>query len=107
MALYTAICKKCGHVEDYIASIEDRHNTPEHCEQKMEKMITAAMVSPEYHSFHSPIDGSFIENRTQFYAHMKKHNVVPYSDVIGVKPPESKGTNIKQDIAEAMHKLGG
>lgn len=45
-------------------------------------MVTAMGLSDHF-SIVSPITGETVRSRSGYYAHMKKHNVVPESDMRG------------------------
>lgn len=89
MPTYTAKCEVCGHEQDYIARVQDRENTPicQVCEGDMYKIVTATMVTAmgiaDNYQVVSPIDGKTLYGRSQYYAHMKEHNVVPMSEMQG------------------------
>lgn len=45
--------------------------------------MVSAMGLSDHYQVRSPIDGKMIYGRSDYYAHMKKHNVVPESDLRG------------------------
>lgn len=89
MPTYTARCSSCGHEQDYVARVADREKTPtcEVCESATHKIMTATQISAmgvaDNYQMKSPIDGSMIYGRSQYYDHMKKHDVIPLSDIQG------------------------
>lgn len=96
MPLYTAECKTCQHRQDYIRKIAERHNTPEceECGGETAQAITATMLPcmaiSETMNIVSPIDGAVLRSKSDYEAHMKKHNVRPSSEFDGVKKEEKK-----------------
>lgn len=119
MPTYSARCPKCGHEEDYIARIADRDKTPRctPCKKKMERFIVPPMLAAigiaDHFSIVSPIDGSQIHGRSEYYAHIQKHGVVPSSDLKGEaehqKKQRSKVEKAKrvETIQQAIAKHGG
>lgn len=90
MPTYACKCSKCGIEQDYYAKIADRDITPkcDVCKGKTVKMLSTPMISAmglTSGSFQvkSPIDGQVIHGRSEYFAHMKKHGVVPESDLKG------------------------
>jgi len=53
----------------------------------MHKIMTATMVTAmgiaDNYQVVSPIDGKTLYGRSQYYSHMKEHNVVPMSEMQG------------------------
>ena len=111
MPTYEAACPDCGHKQDYIRKIADRHNTPdcEHCGAKTALTITAVMVpcmGIADGSMHvvSPIDGTVMRCKDDYESHMKKHNVRPTSEFEGCKPVEKKiDKNAIREAASAAY----
>jgi hypothetical protein len=105
LPVYTAQCSACAHRQEYIRKIADRHNTPlcEECGAATGLAITTVMVpcmaiSESMHVV-SPIDGAVLRCKSDYEAHMKKHNVRPSSEFEGVKK-EEKGLD-KEKLREA------
>jgi hypothetical protein len=117
MPTYSAVCKTCSKEQDYIAKVDDRNITPTCCKASMERVLVAPMVSAmgiaDNTQLVSPIDGRTLYGRSEYYAHMKKHNVVPASDVQGEAEHQKKQTAVKvkakrkEAIAKTIQKLGG
>lgn len=115
MALYTAKCPDCGNEQDYIRKIVDRDNTPNCsvCGTKTVKAVTTCMLPvmaiSETMNVVSPIDGSVLRSRYDYQAHMKKHNVMPMSEVEGHKPtqPKTDMEGIREAASAAYDKLVG
>jgi putative FmdB family regulatory protein len=106
MPLYTARCETCEHEQDYIRKIADRHDTPccEECGGVMVQAIKGTflpcMAISETMHIVSPIDGAILRSKSDYEAHMRKHNVRPASDFEGVKRDE--GHNVSREaIREA------
>lgn len=47
MPVYLAECGICGKQQDYVASVEDRANTPMCCGAQTQKILTAARVTAD------------------------------------------------------------
>lgn len=110
MPTYQSICLKCEASHDYVRKIDDRNDTPACCGDKTTKLITAASVPCEYaSSFISPIDGKPVHGREQFFAHMKKHDVIPYIPGCGKTAADAakeRDVGRKKAIIEALQTHG-
>lgn len=119
MPLYTAKCVKCDNYESYVAKVDDRYKTPKCsvCDSETEKQLDSPMVTAmglaDHAAFRSPLDGTMIYGRSDYYKHMKKHGVVPESDLKGEvahqkKQTEAKEKNArKETIQRTIQQLGG
>lgn len=79
MPNYEAWCVLCNEEQTYYRSIENRHDTPICCGQKMSKMISRVMgfVQPEIR-YDSPIDGRIITTKQQRLDDLARNNCQPY-----------------------------
>lgn len=83
----------------------------------MERFIVPTMLAAigvaDHFSIVSPIDGSHLHGRSEYFAHMKKHGVVPSSDLKGEaehqKKQRAKVEKAKrvETIHQAIAKHGG
>lgn len=117
MPTYSARCSECGVAKDYITRIADRDNTPVCCNKQMVKQLSApaipAMGLSDHFMVVSPIDGKPIYGRSDYLAHLKKHNVRPESDLKGEaeyrkaqQQAADKATR-RETIAKAIAQHGG
>ncbi len=87
MPFYTALCIHCGTEHSYLRKIDDRNDTPVCCGEKTEKLLDNPMVTAmglaDHYQVVSPITNETLYGRSAYYNHMKKHGVVPTSDLEG------------------------
>ncbi|MCA1859307.1 hypothetical protein LE191_04180 [Janthinobacterium sp. HSC-3S05] len=117
MPTYSARCAKCGTEHDYISRIANRDETPLCCEAKTERFITPTMIPAmglsDHYQVVSPIDGKPIYGRSEYYAHLKKHNVLPESEMKGESEHRKKESAKKdkaarrENILKAIKQHGG
>ena len=118
MAIYPYKCVQCGAGEEVVQSISSYSVLPNvpFCSGHgpMQRVITAPLVSFDtapWAAFQSPIDGSFIDSKSKQREHMAKHGVVLYDDIApdierNRRRIQAQATaDLKQDIAESIHKL--
>lgn len=106
MPMYPARCVKCGHTEDFYATIDDRNNVPKHCKKPMQRLITKAFVMEDMKPYVSPLDGKVVSSRKEHREKMEKHGVIEIGNE-KIKPrkrPEPEG--IKQDVYDAFKQHG-
>jgi hypothetical protein len=103
MPTYSARCTKCGQEQDYIARIANRDDTPVCCDVKTERFITGTMLPAmgisDHYKVVSPIDGSTLYGRSEYNAHLKKHNVLPQSELQGEAERQKKYADAKEKSA--------
>jgi len=110
MPIYSAKCSNpdCTKEQTYFSKIDDRNTTPgcEDCGSPTERLLDTPMVTAmglsDHFQVRSPIDGSMIYGRSDYYAHMKKHNVVPESDLRGEAEHRQKAA--KKEAKEQRRK---
>lgn len=69
----------------------------------------APMIMKDIDGYTSQVTGEWIGSRSQHRAHLKEHRLVEVGNEINAhmsQRREQPKTNIKQDIANAMHRLG-
>jgi len=69
----------------------------------------APMIMKDIDGYKSQVTGEWIGSRSQHRAHLKEHRLVEVGNEIKAhmsQRREQPKTNIKQDIANAMHRLG-
>lgn len=112
MPAYDAACNDCGHITEYRRSYKDYLDVPacEACGGETHKVILqAAMVGAMgltggSFSIISPIDGTEVHGKSEYEAHMKKHNVMHASEFKGqaeVVRKEKAATQAKELRAAA------
>ncbi len=105
MPTYTARCPNCETTQDYVSKIDDRDNTPScvTCGTTTTRILTSTMISAmgiaDHAAIQSPIDGSMIYGRSEYYKHMQKHGVVPESDIKGEAAHQQKQAAKKEKDA--------
>lgn len=117
MAIYTYRCLKCDGEKEVVQSISEycrAPRIPECCSETMERRLTATLLTTNvatYNAFRSPIDGQFIDSRTKYNAHMRKHGVVPFDEL---KPDFERNkrrrkqeaiAGVKQAVVEATQRV--
>lgn len=115
MPLYEAECPHCGTRQDYFSKIDARLTTPScvKCGGHTNKALTITMlpILPLAESMNvvSPIDGTVMRSRSDYFNHMKKHNVRPASDYEGVKKvePTLDKEKLRQTISDAYDRHVG
>ncbi len=106
MPIYRAICQ-CGHAEDVFRPVSQYDDLPFHCGLKMSRAITAPHVIPDIQPYRSMATGQYIEGRRQHRDHLKQHGLIEVgNETPKPRPPVELG-GIKQDLAEAVHKVLG
>jgi len=75
MPLYDYHCPACGHIETKFQRIAELDVvTFEHCRGvKMERLISAPMVAPDYEPYSCPITGRLISGRREHIENLKRH----------------------------------
>lgn len=117
MPTYSARCAKCGTEHDFIARIADRDKTPLCCDAKTERFITPTMLPAmglsDHYQIVSPIDGKTLYGKSEYDAHLKKHNVLPESEMKGESERRKKEADAKdkaarrETIRQAFKQHGG
>lgn len=101
MPVYVIRCGQCGSRDEVVRSIKGYDDLPEHCGQKMERVVTPALVMTDLQPYKSMIDGSMISSRSQHRAHLKQHNCIEignetkYLQTKASPPPGLKETLIR------------
>lgn len=117
--LYTALCHACGSKHSYIRSIAERHDTPECCGAKTEKVIDAPMISAmAYAGTHRGFvahrnDGTpvVLDSGTDIKKHMRTENLLSYTEGAAEAGHQRKNIERKHDegrrqaVIEAYQKL--
>lgn len=104
MPLYSAKCSShdCNKNQTYFSKIADRNTTPacDGCGSPTERVLDTPMITAMGLSDHfqvvSPIDGTTLYGRSAYYDHMKKHNVVPESELRGEAEHRQKAMKKEQ-----------
>lgn len=104
MPTYSAVCSNedCCHQQDYFRKVADRNDTPacDACGSPTERTLDAPMVTAiglsDAYQVRSPITGEMLYGRDAYYGHMKKHNVVPASDLQGEAEHRQKAISKEQ-----------
>ena len=79
MPVYEAKCHECGTVHSYYQTVDNRHETPECCGAKTEKVILNAPVGRVENIFYtSPIDGRPITTKQERIEDLKRNNSRPW-----------------------------
>lgn len=117
MPTYSARCTRCGTEHDYVARIADRDGTPTCCDASTERFITPTMIPVMGLSDHyqqvSPVDGRTLYGRSEYEAELKKHNLVPSSEMKGEAErrkkyaAENETKARKETIRKAIQQHGG
>ena len=78
MPMYGCICPKCGEYETIYRAIASRDDTPEHCGEKMQRIVEAPSVQVDIGGYTSPIDGRWIEGKAARREDLKRNNCRPW-----------------------------
>lgn len=107
MPIYAIRCSHCGERQDVYRAVKDYDNLPEHCGERMHRMVTAPYVVPDIQPYQSMVTGEMITSRSQHRAHLKQHNKV---EVGNEKPPAPKPIeppgDLKKDLYETFAGYG-
>lgn len=90
MPIYAVKCTKCDHKEDIFRSVAQYNDLPDHCGERMQRVITAPYVAPDIQPYKSTITGEPITSRSQHRAHLKQHGMVE----VGNEKPKLKKKEI-------------
>lgn len=110
MPTYTAKCISCSHEQDFVSKIDDRDNTPQCsvCNSKTNRILTATMITAmgiaDHYAIRSPIDGSMLYGKSDYNKHLKKHGVVPESEMKGEAAHQKKQA-AKQEKAKRIETI--
>lgn len=90
MPIYAIKCSTCGHAEDIFRTIAEYDNLPDHCGQRMQRVICAPHVVADIQPYKSMITGELISSRSQHRSHLKDHGMVE----VGNEKPKLKKKEI-------------
>lgn len=78
MPLYSCVCHECGQKTSIYRAIASRDDTPEHCGEKMQRIVEAPAVQVDIGGYTSPIDGRWIEGKAARREDLKRNNCRPW-----------------------------
>lgn len=80
MPIYIYQCD-CGFVQDAYRTIEGRDDAPDHCGQRVQRIISApSMVIGDIQPYQSMVDGTMVMGRAEHREHLKRHNLIEVGD---------------------------
>lgn len=106
MPIYAIRCSHCGERQDVYRSVKDYDDLPEHCGERMTRMVTAPYVVTDIQPYQSMVTGEMITSRSRHREHLKQHGKI---EIGNEKPPTSTPVvknDIKQDIAQVLTGYG-
>ena len=86
MPIYSIKCAKCRHAEDIFRSLAQYDDLPDHCGQRMQRVICAPHVMADIQPYKSMITGEMIGSRSRHREHLKDHNMIE----LGNEKPDFK-----------------
>lgn len=105
MPIYTVRCVCCDATQDIYRSLKEFDDLPEHCGQRVERVITAPYVAPDIQPFRSIVDGSVINSRSDRREHMKKHKLIELGNE-PIKKQEYRGDhNVRPELTQAVKQV--
>jgi putative FmdB family regulatory protein len=108
--LYAYRCPSCGHQQDDVRSVEERHNGPNcaKCGTKTEKLILPPQSMPDIQPYRSVIDGSLISSRSKHREHLKAHGCIEVGNEKLPPPKKPKAPpGAKEAVIAAVKKHTG
>lgn len=82
MPLYEAVCRHCGKYEPYYRKLERYLDTPQCCNEPMQKVIHhPPMAIPEITPYQSPITGSWVDSRQQRREDFARNQCRPWEGI--------------------------
>ncbi len=106
MPIYAIRCSHCGERQDVYRALKEYDNLPEHCGERMQRMVTAPYVQADIQPYQSMVTGEMITSRSQHRSHLKQHGKI---EVGNEQMPASKPVvkdDIKRDIAQVLNGYG-
>ena len=88
MPLYVVRCVKCGEELEIIRSLAHYNDLPDHCGEKMERVIVAPAVLGDIQPYKSMITGEMITSRSKHKEHLRQHGCTE----VGNEVPKSQTT---------------
>jgi predicted nucleic acid-binding Zn ribbon protein len=108
MPIYAIKCNHCGHSEDVYRSVANYNDLPEHCGEKMGRMLTAPFVQADIQGYQSQATGEYIQSRSAHREHLKKHGLIELGNEKISPPSQPKpDPTIKRDIINAVNSVMG
>lgn len=104
MPMYEFRCDQCGSVSDHYMKMSEYQsfNFPQHCGEKMQRIISPPFVMPDINSYKSVVTGEMITSRSHHREHLKKHDLIEVGNEYP-KPREIKPIpGLKQEIIKNM-----
>jgi len=106
MPIYETMCKDCGKVDSYYATVKDRHKVPEcECGHTPERIISASNLSI-FNEYVSPVTGELIDDKSKHRNHKKQHGLIEVGNepVKQSKAYSYDANEVKKEIAKQLYK---
>lgn len=107
MPVYVCECGTCGKRDEIYRAISEMDNLPNHCGQRMKRLIVGANVIADIKPYKSMQTGEMITSRSQHREHLKRHHLVEIGNEIAAhlkpKPRQIDKTKRKAQIAAVLN----
>ena len=102
MPVYDAVCRICRKEHTYYQTVDNRHQTPECCGQKTEKVILNAPVGRVETIFYtSPIDGRPITTKQAREEDLRRNNCRPWEGLEQEKKEAARRAEYEEQKQDA------
>jgi|SRR6478752_6327879 len=107
MPMYRIGCDSCGAEKDIFRSLSQYNDLPNCCDEPMTRRVCAPAVLADINPYRSMATGEMITGRRQHREHLKNHGLIEVGNEVNSSKPSPQRRDIKNDIAEACHKVLG
>jgi len=107
MPIYAIKCNHCGHSEDVYRTVAEYDNLPEHCGEKMGRILTAPFVQADIQGYKSMATGEYIGSRSAHREHLKQHGLIELGNEKLTPQKQKADPTIKRDIINAVNQVIG
>jgi hypothetical protein len=76
MPIYSIKCAKCNYSDTIFRKVSEYNDLPDHCGDKMQRVICAPYIAPDIQPYKSMITGEMITSRSKHKEHLKDHGMV-------------------------------
>ncbi len=108
MPLYEYRCRVCGARDSYFRHVEERNDVPSHCNEKVERLISAPMVAPDLPGYESPVTGRWVEGKVQRREDLLRNDCVEYDSGMKTeaeKRRKSEDQKFEKSVGESVERF--
>lgn len=99
MPIYTVRCG-CGHTEDLYRALKDYDDLPEHCGERMSRVICAPLVCNDIQPYRSMVTGEIISSRSRHREHLRDHGCIEVGNEKQTVKPLQAPKGLKDTLIE-------